>query len=155
MAHPLTGTWSVRWSQGGAHAVGRIPRHDVHSLSMGVLPMCVYKPRVMHAWQIVDVENSTVSDVAELEFDDGYRARWTAKALLTVPVLETPISLDAKFERGYLESLDGTPPNALATSCDRALEMKYRRAQSTVIVLTRSSRVDRDRFKNLVMLVRV
>ena len=157
MAHPLTGTWGIRWSQAGAHAAGRVPRHNVHQLSMGVLPMCVYAPKVTQAWQIVDVEDGWVSDVADLEFDDGYRARWTARGDIASTLLETetPIQLDVGFESGKLVSLDGTPPDALALHCDRKLSMKFRRAQSTVLVLTPASRVDRDRFKALAMLTRL
>jgi hypothetical protein len=122
---------------------------------MGILPLSVHKAKVLAAKQIVDIEGGWVSDVADLEFDTGYRARWTAHGLLTMtPSEETPIELDVSFQHGRLMSIDGTPLNFLAKHADTSLPMRFRRGQSTVLVLSDVSRVDRDRFDKLAMLTK-
>ncbi len=146
MAHRLTGTWSICWTQNKRH-------HNVHALSMGVLPLSLHRAQVLEARQVIDVEGGWLADHVKLEFDNGYVAHWSAQGLLTMKLREdAPIDVDVNFQVGRLASLDGTPPNYLAGYADRRLSMQFRRAHATVIVLTDISRIDRDQQNRLAFL---
>ena len=148
-AHPLTGTWRVSWLQ--PPATSRL--RDVRAITYGTLPpRCV---TVTDFRQHVNVERRSWVDEVHMRFDGDVDAVWTLRGELLTPEDRAPFDVSVKFRSADLVAAECAQcPPWLAPFVDRAFEVPAR-ATMTTIVITPTSRVDRNTDGSLALLHRV
>ena len=130
----LAGSWCVKWTQA--------PRHNAYAVSHGALPLSVSTIKVVKAYQYITMdtyESGFLTDVSELVFDDGYRAKWTARATC----LLVDDAIHVSFNAGRLVTVDGTPSPGVVGYTDQGVAIRTK-VRWGVVGVTRQYRVDRD-----------
>ena len=137
----LAGSWSVKWTQA--------TRRNAHAVSHGALPLASGNIRVVKAYQYITMDTyltGYLTDVSEIVFDDGYRAKWTAQATCIL----VDDAMHVSFNAGRLMSVDGTPSPGVAGYTDKGVAIRTK-VQWRVVGVTRQYRVDRDTLHCLTM----
>lgn len=138
--HPLTGTWRVSWLQPPNKARLR----DVREITYGTLPSrCI---TVTDFKQHVNVEKLSWVEEVHLQFDGDVDAIWTLRGDLIRPADDhAPFDVSVKFRSadfaGQTSRLEY--PGWLIPYIDRSFEVPAR-ATMTTIVITPTSRIDRN-----------
>lgn len=149
--HPLTGTWRVSWLQ----PPSTLRLRDVREITYGTLPS--RGVTVTDFRQHVNVETRSWIDQVRMRFDGDVDAVWTLRGELTpLDRGEPPFDVSVKFRSADLVAAAECTeyPSWLEPYVDRAFEVPAR-ATMTTIVITPTSRIDRNTDGSLAMLHRV
>jgi hypothetical protein len=148
--HPLTGTWRVSWLQ----PPNKVRLRDAREITYGTLPpRCI---TVTDFRQHINVEERAWTEEVHVRFDGDVEAVWTLRGNLEPPLEATaPFDVSVKFR--YADLVGTTSrleyPGWLVPYLDRGYDVPAR-ATMTTIVVTPTSRVDRNTDGSLALLHR-
>ena len=153
MTMSLIGKWNVSWMQSRSRAFGPGRRDTLYGLSYGTLPMTARVADVVDIQQ--EIDDSWVINQSTLAFAD-HTVTWTthAKLLSVVQEKTVPFEYVSCLRGGKLLTIAGDAEYALKTYEGRFIDLRPLKINSTCVVLSPRSRVDRDAQGRMTLFIR-